>query len=104
MSEITTHTSTRHEDVDDATYSANARDARRTKPTAGILSSQISSEPFIKLIFTAIFQVQTTLTSNIICSVNTLNIIKLTRNDLEKGYFVVVTADRLKYVFSHTLR
>ena len=66
MSEITSRTFVRHEDVDDVTFSTmyqrnviNAPDARRTKPTAGILSWQISSEPFIKLTFEAIFQVQT---------------------------------------------
>ena len=36
-----------------------AHDARWTKPTAGILSLQILSEPFVKLTFQAIFQVQT---------------------------------------------
>ena len=61
----------RHLDIDDVTYSAKrnvikSRDARRTKPTAGILSLQISSEPFVKFSFQAILQ----FTSNIIPNIH----------------------------------
>ena len=63
MSEITSDTFARHLDIEDFTYPQRnvikARDARRTKPTAGILSLRISSEPYVKLTFQAIIQVQT---------------------------------------------
>ena len=46
MSEITSRTFARHLDIDDNVI--KARDARRTKLTAGTLSLQISSELFVK--------------------------------------------------------
>ena len=84
MSEITTRTFARHLDIDDV----KARDARRTKHIVGILSLQISSEPFVKLTFQAIFQVQTRSLHPILYPLNTLDIIKLTRNDSEKVDFL----------------
>ena len=90
MSEITSSTFARHLDIDDVTYSAKcniikACDSRRTKPTAGILSLQISSKPFVKLTFQTIFQVQTFSLHPILYPINTLDIIKLTGNDQEKS-------------------
>ena len=63
MSEITSRTFARHLDIDDVTYSANVTLLKHA--TLGGLSLlqvffslQISSEPFVKLTFQAILQVQ----------------------------------------------